>query len=310
MRPATATLTPLITATAAFATTVAARVLALDGLSSARRETALSRDVITSPGPKALNLLSIQHASAVAELVWLQIVQNLGANEASLPAVADRLERWSEIASDLDPEYFEVQYYPAVVLTMYSRRTDASDRLAKKGARNLPERWEFPFLLGYNAYFVHGKPDDASSYWLQSAHLPNVPRYVPSLVARSKLHAGNPEEALSLLESMLEWLPPGPHREDAEIRIAIIKSELYILPKYDQACASMRAQTGKVPTAEELFTAGLVVEPPRDLLGGEIELDENCRARTKVINVREDEAAKRVGSRPEVDDPSIRAIQP
>lgn len=271
------------------------RVGRVDSLGRARLEQQLP-EAISSPGPHTLGILSMQHNHAIADLVWLQMVQFLGEHEANDPAIADRIERWSNVASDLDPLYFAVQYYPAVVLVSYSNRVEASDRVADKGEKNLPTRWEFPFLRGYNAYFVRGEPEEASGHWMRSASRPRVPQYVPSLVARAKFQSGNQQEAMAILQEMMQVLPEGPHRKDAEIRLKMLQSEVLILTEYDAACASYKEETGHLPTPLQLYQQEMVKHPPEDLFGNAIELDENCRARTELITVREDEAAKRIGS--------------
>lgn len=276
---------------------VSLRAAVVDRQAEGRAHTELSREVMTSPGPDVLRLLALQHPHAVADMVWLQLVQLLGEHEASQPAMADRIERWSIIASDLDPLYFGVQYYSAVVLIAYAGRVEASDRLARRGEVNLPLRWEFPFLLGYNAYFVHGKPNVAAQHWIRSARLPGVPRYVPSLIARSKFQSGHQEEAMALLERMMEVFPPGPHREDAEIRLKLLRSEVTVLTAYDRACKAVQEAEGRIPTPVELYSSGAVRYPPKDLLGKEVYFDDDCRARTELIKVREDEAAQRIGAK-------------
>jgi hypothetical protein len=251
-------------------------------------------DALISPGPAVLQAASLQHSLAMSDLFWLGIVQTFARPELG-DVGFDRIERWAEIVTDLDPSFFVAYHASAIHLTVYGARADASDRLLLKGREHLPTAWQLPFLLGYNAYFLHGDALEASEHWATSASLPDVPRFVPSLAARARFQAGDPLAAEQLLVDMLEWLPDGPHRDDAVIRLKMLRSEP-ILTLYDQACARWRLeQNGSVPSAEELFEKGLVKAPPRDLLDAKIVLDENCRARTEVIRVREDEASKRIG---------------
>ena len=55
-----------------------------------------------------------------------------------------------------------VYYASAIHLLVYGKRSDAVDRLLAKGAKELPTRWEIPFLLGYNAYFLKGNALEAA----------------------------------------------------------------------------------------------------------------------------------------------------
>ena len=96
-----------------------------------------------------------------------------------------------------------------------------------------------------------------------------------------------------MLETFAEVFT-GPQREDAEIRLKLFKSE-FRMRKYDAACVAYRDLHGRIPTADELYAAGLVDEPPTDLLDAPMTIDAGCRARTKFVFVREDEALDRIG---------------
>ncbi|MEM7675353.1 MAG: hypothetical protein AAF449_05050, partial [Myxococcota bacterium] len=113
---------------------------------------------------------------------------------------------------------------------------------------------------------------------------------------RSRFQAGDEEQAEALLLTMIEHLD-GQHREDALIRLKIIRSEP-ILRNYDEGCQKFFKDKGHMPlNAQELLMAGYVKYPPKDLFDKPIDIDEQCRARTEIIHVREDEAVKRAGSK-------------
>ena len=242
-----------------------------------------------------MRAMAMQHHLAMADLFWLSAVQEIGRFiEKKQPNVV-RLKNWAQLATDLDPRYHQVYYGIATNLTVYNKDADGSDRLLRKGWKNLPNRWQYPFMLGYNAYFLRAQLRVASAFWAKAAYMPDVPRFLPSLAARSRFQAGDGAEAEALLLTMIEHLD-GQHRRDAEIRLKILRSEP-ILVAYDQACAAFLDEKKRRPaSAEELREAGLVRYPPVDLFGEAIELDEECRARTAMIVVREDEAVKRAGS--------------
>jgi hypothetical protein len=87
----------------------------------------------------------------------------------------------------------------------------------------------------------------------------------------------------------------GPQKEDAEIRLKILRSEP-VLREYDEACKKFLGERGRRPeNGEELFREKYTSSPPFDMLDKPITLDETCRARTEIIFVRDDEAKSRVG---------------
>jgi hypothetical protein len=274
---------------------VLARVGWIDAAGLARAETqAADTDVLTSPGPALLQGVAFEHPLAWADLTWLGIVQEIGRAKSLSEAAWDRVERWSAIATDLDPKYYTVYHSTAVNLTIHAHRLEASDRILLKASKALPARWEFPFLLGYNAYFFHGDGILASDYLVEASKLPNAPAFLAPLSGRMRYHGGDEAGAIALLEMLMETLD-GPAREDVKERLLVLKSEPR-LRAYDAACLRHRGATGQQPTPQQLFEQGAVHEEPKDLLGFDLRFDEKCIARSQMIRIREAEARKRVGS--------------
>lgn len=286
------------------ASTVVLRTSRLDPAYAARLSRQVGQvDGLRSPGERLLHLVTFEHRHLWADLLWLNIVQSLGRCAVEIragrrcrlgPADYDRVQRWAHITTDLDPKYFVAYYASAVHLTAWAKRVAGSDELLLKGRAALPGRWELPFMLGYNAYFVHGDAARAADYWLEAATLPGAPRYLPSLATRAQYQAGDDEGAIAVLEAMIPTLV-GPAKTDAIIRLKMLRSE-EILGLYDDACQAIRTERGVVPSADEIFQSGRVRAPPRDLLGDPIQIGPDCRARTRYIKVREDEALERIGS--------------
>ena len=285
----------LFVLTGLFLAIVTLRFVRIDDDYVRRRRESDVRDLIRSPGRDSMRALSLQHPLAWADLFWLSAVQEIGRFiEKKDPEVA-RLKNWAQLATDLDPRYYQVYYGVAVNLTVYNKDAEGSDKLLRKGRKNITHRWELPFLLGYNAYFLRGDLRTASELWKEAAYMPGVPRFVPSLAARSRFQAGDEKEAEGLLLTMLEHLD-GEHKRDAMIRLKILRSEP-ILRAYDEACRRYFEENGHKPdSADALRVAGYVRHPAKDLFGNPIEIDTNCRARTEIITVREDEAVERAGS--------------
>jgi hypothetical protein len=273
------------------------RIKGLDPLAAERRKTSrFDEDVLRSPGYDALQIAAMQHAPAWSDLFWLQIVQDLGRPVEGEKASYDRLQRWANIAVDLDPRYYTVYWASSIHLISYAHRPDAAEDLLLKGMKQLPEKWEFPFLLGYLNYFLRGDAEAAATWWETAVLVPGSPRFLPSLASRARVQTGDEQAAVELLETLLETLPEGPQREDAELRLKALRSEP-ILRRYDDACKKFLAERGRRPVdGAELHRENYVEVAPFDLYDEPITIDENCRARTKLIPFREDEAKKYLGS--------------
>src|SRR5262245_49334040 len=214
----------------------------LDPTAKARREQMkVEDDLLRSPGPDVLQIAAMEHAPMWADILWLQIVQELGKPIDGELASFDRVQRWSNIAVDLDQKYYTVYYAAGVHLIVYAKRVRAAEKLLTKGMSFLPDRWEFPFLIGYAYYFHVGDPGMASKWWEKAMSLPDAPRFFPSLMARAMARAAardskNLEDAINAGVESLELILPtldGPQKLDAEIRIKLFKSEK-VLAEYDE----------------------------------------------------------------------------
>ncbi len=276
-----------------FAASTALRLSSVDAHHK-ERQTVVDTDTLKSPGPQLLNLVAFEHSLGAADVVWLGVVQEIGKAMQGGRTNDNRLIRWSHVATDLDPHYFTVYYAVAINLSAYSMNADASDELLERGRRHLPDAWQLPFMQGYNAYFIRADALSAAELWRDTALIPGSPRFVLSLSSRARYQTGDRVGAEAMLEEMLPYLS-GPARDDANLRLKAFRSEP-ILAAYDHACLQFRERHGMVPDAPTLQREGYVDLPPKDLYGDPISLDSNCRARTKTITIREDEAKKNLGN--------------
>lgn len=280
-------------ATVAFlAGAIALRLSIVDAQHDRRRTSDVSDDVLGSPGAPILAAVTFEHPLAVADITWLSIVQELG--RPNVAGIWDRVTRWTDIALDLDRRYFTVYHSVGINLSVYAKRVDDSDRVLLRGYRELPQRWELPMILGYNAYFVRGDAALGSMYVAEAATLPGAPPFLAPLAGRMRFQSGDELGAISLLEEMALTLE-GAAREEIMSRIALLKSEPR-MQAYDVACKQYEQAHGHRPTAQQLFDLGAVPFPPKDYLDNPITFDEFCIARTVMTKVREFEARARVGS--------------
>lgn len=277
----------------ALAAALAVRVFTIDPSFETRTERQDTTNRVSAP-PSAQKVLSLEHPLAAADAIWLSLVQEYGkAIEGEQPN-DDRILLWTDAITNLDPKYLTVYYTVGVNLTVYSRRSEDSDRILAKGRAALPDAWQLPFMMGYNAYFLRGDPEPASRLWAHAATLPKAPAFLLSLAARARYQTGDEQGAEQMLVSMMPFLS-GPAREDAKLRLQAFRSEP-ILQEYDRACEAYLAEHGERPeSGAVLHQAGLAKSPPYDLFDQPITLDEDCRARTKYITVREDEAKDYIG---------------
>jgi hypothetical protein len=257
------------------------------------RNLVIEADPYPSPGPQVLAAATFEHALAASDLVWLSIVQEIGKGLEGVRLTDNKLIRWAHIATDLDRLHFTVYHVIAIHLSAYSKNADASDEILARGRKVLPQAWQLPFMQGYNAYFIRGDTFASADLWEHTATIRGAPRFILSLASRARYQSGDPLGSERMLEDMLPYLK-GPARGDAIIRLKAFRSEP-ILAAYDRGCEAYRKKFGIVPPASILSQEGYVDLPPEDLFGDPIVFDEECRARTATIKVREDEARENIG---------------
>lgn len=272
----------------AFGTSSLIQIKLLDPQYLARTQQQLPPEVLESPGPQVLQAAALEHAHGVADLQWLDVVQQIGAAGNDSRSVAwDLIRAGCERATDLDPRYESTYEACGIVLVHFGRRLAAAEAILEKGRKNLPNAWNPPFLLGYIAFFERGDPGRAADYVAEAALKPGAARFLAAFAGRLRATAGDPEGAVAMLERLIPELE-GPAKEDAEFRLKAIRSEPR-LQRFDAACRNYRLAKGVAPkTGAELKEAGFIDEDPVDELGQAIVFggEDGCEALTELIRVR------------------------
>lgn len=276
----------------AYAVAAVLRTTLIDPQFEARQGARIASDFLASPGPEWLDAATFEHRLGASDLMWLAVVQELAEATRATAADWDRVIRWTNLATDLDRLYFVVYHSVAICLTIYGKRVDESDAVLLKGRKHLPARWELPFVLGFNAYFARSDAVVGSQWMETAAKLPEAPAFVAALSGRMRFQAGDEDAAIQMLQTMAEQLDER-GRANVEERIAMLRSEKRFRA-YDAACQNFKVANGRLPREpSELQVLGLVTEPPVDYFNEPILLDENCRATSRIVRVREEDAKNR-----------------
>ncbi len=83
---------------------------------------------------------------------------------------------------ELDP-YFKYPYlFGGLFLSMAGGLVDDSIEFLRRGARQFPDDWRFPFYLGFNHYFFRNDPVLALQEFVRAAVVPGRPAYVYSVI--------------------------------------------------------------------------------------------------------------------------------
>ena len=251
-----------------------------------------------SPGPETLRLSTFEYEHGAAELLWLDIVQHVGSviEEKSTSGLVKIAEN-AHFTSDLDKRFFNAYYVPAILLSVYGRNGQQSGQLLEKGHKAIPDRWEFPFMLGWNNYFLDQNPRAAAQNWKKASQLDDAPRFLGSLSGRAMAQATSPIEGLRFLAELMKNLPQGPRRQMVIERMKLLRGEI-VLNAYDRACDDYYKTHQLWPlSAHILYNFRLELPQPYDAFGEPIYFDTSsghCISRSKNHKIRDFEALERL----------------
>lgn len=203
----------------------------------------------------------------LGDLAWLSVVQTAGALRMA-PRDYDRLYLQVRTATNFDPR-FDIPYFLGGILLGESPNhvREALD-LLRRGWGMHPNKWRFPFYIGYIHYFSLGDPVEGARSLEDASRIAGSPLYLSLLAARMYSEGRAPETALAFLERMVrqENDPKRLGILKARIRDVIVERDIQALEK---AVAEYRARTGGVPgRLSDLVRAGLIRSIPGEPHGG------------------------------------------
>jgi len=259
--------------------------------------------LIEPPSRAVAGLTGLEHGPAASDVLWLDVVQELGAEDRAAHRWA-RIRRDGITAARFDPRNDVVYLGLGVVLTHFANDVEASDAVLSEGTRHNPNNPKLWVQRGYNAYFVRGEPQEASVYWQEAALLPNAPHYLGALAALARYQAGDRDDAIEIAERLFAHAEPGLQKSSLGTVLEELKSERR-LEAYDAACRTYHETTGSwPPSPAALRDEGYVEAPAFDLFDYPIHLDIDparesrpCIARSEGVGPRQFERAEElVGS--------------
>jgi tetratricopeptide (TPR) repeat protein len=219
------------------------------------------------PKGEYLRLASIGYRQLVADLLWLQVVQQIGVRKQTTEGYL-WIYHATDTLTDLDPKFAYAYQATGSVLGVWGGRPHESAAILRKGIEHNPTVWELPFFLGYVYFYELQDLASAGAPGKAAAELPGAPKYLPGLTARMLVQAGNPEAALEFLERLYQQTEDERARGALARRMAdvIVERDLRLL---EETLRRYRTAQGRWPRAlEDLVTAGFLARLPEDPGGG------------------------------------------
>lgn len=116
----------------------------------------------------------------------------------------------------VDPHFIFPYIFGGVYIMMDTGEIDAAQKLLEKGYKVNPDRWEFPFYLGWIHWMYRGDTEKTTQYLSQAVALKNCPRYVGNLFIGLSRNLGQTKLTKLYLEGLLESTDNPEIREQIE----------------------------------------------------------------------------------------------
>ncbi|MEK6804417.1 MAG: hypothetical protein AABZ34_17415 [Nitrospirota bacterium] len=241
-------------------------------LDGQRTAVARAEQLAYLPKGEYLKLAVLGYRQVVADLIWLQAVQHIGAKRDTQLGYT-----WTyhavDVLTDLDPTFVPPYQATGLFLGVLVGRQEEGLAILDKGIRHNPSIWQLPFLAGYVSYYELCNPVASGEYFRIAASIPGAPAYLPQLAARMTVESGDPTAALEFLERFARSVT------DERMREALLQRMKEIVQEKDlrfleESISRYRAKYGQPPAKlEDLMLHGIIPQLPVDPLGGAYELD-------------------------------------
>jgi hypothetical protein len=223
------------------------------------------------PKGEYLRLAVLGYRQLVADIIWVQAVQHIGAKRSS-----QQENTWTyhavDVLTDLDPQFVPPYQATGVFLGVLVGHHDAIAILTK-GMRHNPEVWQLPFLAGYITYYERCDPVAGSKFLRVAAQVPGAPAYLPKLAARMTVMAGDSDAALEFLDRFSRSVSDERVHEALVLRMkeTLQERDLRLL---ESSIPRYYAEYQRFPSKlDDLVLSGVLQKLPSDPLGGEYQID-------------------------------------
>ncbi len=176
------------------------------------------------PSGDYLKPLALGYNQVLADVLWIRTVHYFGSHY-----MTDKEYPWLyhmlTLIIDLDPKFNFPYYFGGIVLSVEADQKDRANAILARGMEAYPEKWEYPFYIGFNHYYHEGNPAAAIPYIEKAAALPRAPAFVQSLVGTLYLKTGKKETALKFFRKIYENTSDALVREKISTKIEKLLSE-------------------------------------------------------------------------------------
>ena len=168
----------------------------------------------------------------IADWYWMQALQYLGEKIVRNPDTKISLDNLKALnprllyplldnAVTLDPKFLSVYEYGATVLPAIDK--DKAVNLLENGISENPDEWRLYNYLGF-IYWREGNYEKASQIYSRGAKLPNAPKFMLFMAAKTKSEGGSRETARTVYQQIFDEAQDDQTKENARLRLLHLDS--------------------------------------------------------------------------------------
>jgi hypothetical protein len=223
---------------------------------------------VTLPSGKTLRIISFGFQNLVADILFIWSIQFYSSYH--LNNRYEYLEHIYNVITDLNPTYKEPYIVGSWIMALERGDIPMAIRLLEKGAKNMPDEWIFDYECGFYAYKDLKNIDLAEMYFNRAASKPTAPTHIARKRAHMIYMQDNLEYAYNLWRDIYNKAgDDGFARSAALNHLHQIKYEID-KKNLEQKIRQFQRANGRGPAnLEELVSAGLIPEVPKDFGGGD-----------------------------------------
>ena len=237
-----------------------------------------ARQILYVNSPAVLTRLALSYDALVSDLYWIRAIQHYGGTRLSdeRDRSYDLLYPLLDLTTSLDPNFNIAYEFGAFFLSEKPPggpgRSDLAIRLLEKGMAARPDRFQYPYDIG----FVHYRDGDygrAAEWFMRAAKTSGARKegeradiWLEPLAAATLATGGDTETSRQIYERLLEsdaaWI-----RNDAQRRLQQLDAIVQIA-QLEQLVRAYERQFGDPPTAwEDMVRSGFLRGVPVDPAG-------------------------------------------
>ena len=222
--------------------------------------------------PAVMKRLALSYDAVAADLYWIRTIQYYGGTRLSPDPNKhyDLLYPLLDLTTSLDPQFSIAYRFGAFFLSEQAPggagRPDLSIALLRKAMAANPDRWEYPYDIGF-VYYRYGQYQQAADWFRRAAQVPGATNWLEPLAAVTLAAGGNLEASRLLWRNLLATSDQPWLRRTAEHRLQQLDAIEEIQRLQALTAEYERRHGDPPPTWNDLVADGALREVPIDPTG-------------------------------------------